>query len=197
MKKLIIFFAIMAAGLSLFAQDEFKLSKSTVSMAGTSTLHDWTADVTKVSGNGQLTFANNALTGIKSLNITMTTNSIKSSKGSTMDGNMYKELKAKNFPSMTYSLTKVTSITQKAGVYYLETEGKLTIAGTTNTITMSVTAKVNGNEVTFKGTKKLKMTDYKVEPPVMFLGTLKTDNNVTITFDVTLVGSTTSGLTKK
>ena len=189
MKRVIIFFALLVAGFSLVAQEEFKLTKSSVKMSGTSTLHDWTADVAKVSGNGQLTFANNVLTGIKSLNITMTTNSINSSKGSTMDNNMYRELKAKAFPNMTYTLAKVTSITQKAGVCYLETEGKLTIAGTTNTISMSVTGKQNGSEITFKGTKKLKMTDFKVEPPVMFLGTLKTDDNVTISFDATFVNA--------
>jgi hypothetical protein len=179
----------MAAGFSLMAQEEFRLAKSTVNMSGTSTLHDWTADVAKVSGNGQLTFANNALSGIKSLSITMTTNSIKSSKGSTMDNNMYKAMKAKEFPTMTYNLAKVTSITQKGGVYYLETEGKLTIAGTAKTIAMSVTGKQNGSEITFKGTKKLKMTEFKVEPPVMFLGTLKTDDNVTISFDATFVNA--------
>ncbi|MBK9015307.1 MAG: YceI family protein [Saprospiraceae bacterium] len=185
MKKVIIFFALLVAGFSLVAQEEFKLTKSSVKMSGTSTLHDWTADVSKVSGSGQLTFANNALNGIKSLNITMTTNSIKSSKGSTMDNNMYKELKAKAHPTMTYSLTKVTSISQKAGVYNLETEGKLTIAGTTKTISLSVTGKQSGSEITFKGSKKLKMTDFKVEPPVMFLGTLKTADDVTITFETT------------
>ncbi len=189
MKKLIILFALMAIGLGLSAQIEYKLSKSSVKMAGTSTLHDWTADVTKVSGNGQLTFVNNALTAIKSLNITMTTNSIKSSKGETMDNNMMKQLKAKDNPTMTYSLTKVTSITQKGGVYYLETEGKLTIAGTTKTVNLSVTGTVSGNQITFKGTKKLKMTDFKVEPPVLFLGTLKTDDNVTITFEATFAST--------
>lgn len=96
MKKLILLLAIMATGLGLMAQEEFKLTKSSMKMSGTSTLHDWTADVTKVSGHGQLTFANNALSGIKSLNITMRTNSIKSSKGETMDKNMMKALKAKD-----------------------------------------------------------------------------------------------------
>jgi len=189
MKKLIILFALMAIGLGLSAQIEYKLTKSSVKMAGTSTLHDWTADVTKVSGNGQLTFVNNALTALKSLTITMTTNSIKSSKGETMDNNMMKQLKAKDNPTMTYSLTKVTSITQKGGVYYLETEGKLTIAGTTKTVNLSVTGTVSGNQITFKGTKKMKMTDFNVEPPVLFLGTLKTDDNVTITFEATFAST--------
>lgn len=102
---------------------------------------------------------------------------------------MMKALKAKDNMTMTYALTKVTSITPKAGAYNLETEGKLTIAGITKTVNMSVTATVNGGQITFKGTKKLKMTDFNVEPPVMFLGTLKTDDNVTITFDVTLAST--------
>ena len=186
MKKLSILFALLIAGFGLLAQTEYKLTKSSIKLSGTSTLHDWTADVTKVSGSGQLTFTNNALSGIKSLNITMTTNSIKSSKGETMDKNMMKELKAKDHPTITYNIVKVTSISQKGGGYSLETEGKLTIAGTTKTINMSVTGTVSGGQVTFKGSKKLKMTDFNVEPPVLFLGTLKTDDNVTISFDVTL-----------
>lgn len=189
MKKISILLAFLAIGLGLSAQVEYKLTKSSVKMAGTSTLHDWTADVTKVSGNGQLTFANNALTGIKSLSITMTANSIKSNHGETMDKNMMKQLKAKDNPTMTYSLTKVSSISQKSGVYYLETEGKLTIAGTTKTVNLSVTGTASGNQLTFKGTKKLKMTDFNVEPPVLFLGTLKTDDNVTITFETTFASS--------
>jgi polyisoprenoid-binding protein YceI len=189
MKKLSILFALLIAGFGLVAQTEYKLSKSSIKMSGTSTLHDWTADVPKVSGSGQMTFTNNAFSGIKSLNITMTTNSIKSSKGETMDKNMMRELKAKENPTMTYNLTKVASITPKGSGYTLETEGKLTIAGTTKTINMTVTATVNGGQITFKGTKNVKMTDYNVEPPVMFLGTLKTDNNVDITFDATFAST--------
>ncbi len=189
MKKLSILFALLISGFALLAQVDYKMTKGTVKMSGTSTLHDWTADVTKVSGNGQLTFTNNALSSIKSLNITMTTNSIKSSKGETMDKNMMKELKAKENPSMTYALGKVISITPKNGAYNIETEGKLTIAGTTKTVNLSVVGTVSGSQITFKGSKKLKMTDYNVEPPVMFLGTLKTDDNVTITFDVTFASS--------
>jgi polyisoprenoid-binding protein YceI len=189
MKKLSILFALLIISLSLSAQVDYKMTKGAVKMEGTSTLHDWTADVTKVAGNGQLTFTNNALSAIKSLNITMTTNSIKSSKGETMDKNMMRELKAKDHPTMTYALTKVNSITPKGGAYNLETEGKLTIAGTTKTVNLNVTGTVSGGQITFKGSKKLKMTDYNVEPPVMFLGTLKTDDNVTITFDVTFAST--------
>jgi polyisoprenoid-binding protein YceI len=189
MKKITILFAIMAIGLGLFAQTEYKLTKSSVKMAGTSTLHDWTADVTKVSGSGQLTFTNNTLSNIKSLSVTMTTSSIKSNHGETMDKNMMKELKAKDNPTMAYSLAKVNSISQKAGVYYLETEGKLTIAGTTKTVNLTVTGTASGGQITFKGTKKLKMTDFNVTPPVLFLGTLKTDDNVTITFETTFAST--------
>jgi hypothetical protein len=34
------------------------------------------------------------------------------------------------------------------------------------------------------------MTDFNVEPPVMMLGALKTDDNVKITFETTFLGMT-------
>lgn len=194
MKNLILFLAILTAGSALFAQEEYRIVKSTVKMAGTSTLHDWTADVTKVNGNALLTFTNNTLSGVKSLNVTMNAATIKSSKGSTMDNNIYKAMKTKQYPDITYALTKVNSLTTKGGTYYLDTEGKLTMAGTTKVITMTVTGTTSGSGIVFKGSKKLKMTDFKIEPPVMFLGTLKTADDVTISFETTF---TTTGLTIK
>ncbi|MCF8247933.1 MAG: YceI family protein [Saprospiraceae bacterium] len=187
MKSLFFVFIAMTVGLHLSGQDNFKLAKSNVEMAGTSTLHEWTAVVTKVSGNGQLVLANNALNSIKSLDIIMATNSINGSEGAMMDKKMLKALKEKEYPSMTFSLTKVNSITQKAGEYLLETLGNLTIAGATRSIPLNVSSRLNGNEITFNGTIKVKMTDYKVAPPVMFLGAVKTDENVTISFEATFV----------
>ena len=35
--------------------------------------------------------------------------------------------------------------------------------------------------------KKIKMTDYKMDPPVMLLGTIKVGNEVTVEFDFVLV----------
>jgi polyisoprenoid-binding protein YceI len=102
-----------------------------------------------------------------------------------MDKNMNKTLKTEQHPKITFVLEKVKSITPKGNSYEIKADGKLTIAGTTKTISMTVSGQPKGNDIVFKGSQQVKMTDYNVEPPVMMLGTLKTANEVTINYEVT------------
>ncbi len=191
MKKSIILSILFLASVLTFSQEDYKITKSKVKITGTSTLHDWTADVTKLTGTGKLTFKNSALTGIENLTVSMEAATIKSSKGSMMDKKMSSALKAKDNPNIVFSLTKLTSVTAKNGGWEIKAEGKLTVAGTTKTIDLTAFGKTNGNgELTFTGSKKLKMTDFKVEPPVMMMGTLKTADDITISFETTLVKAT-------
>lgn len=193
MKKLIILFiCITAGGFATQAQLEYKLQNSHVQIAGTSTLHDWTADVTKSNGLAELNFSNGKLTSIENLNITMETKTIKSKKGAAMDKNMYKALKTDRYPTLSFTMTKVAQVSANK----VNAEGKLTIAGTTQTVTIQATSKSNANgEWIFSGSKLLKMTDYQVEPPVVLLGTLKTGNEITITFEMTF--SPATGLSQR
>lgn len=192
MKKLIILFICMTAGFAIQAQHEYKLLGSHVQIAGTSTLHDWTADVTKSNGTAELNFSDGKLTSIEHLTITMETKTIKSKKGATMDKNMYKALKTDRFPTLNFTLTKVAPVSGNK----VNAEGKLTIAGITQTVNILATSKSTANgEWVFSGSKALKMTDYQVEPPVVLLGTLKTGNEITITFEMTF--SPATGLSQR
>jgi polyisoprenoid-binding protein YceI len=186
MKRTFILSTMILAANLLLAQEEFKLVNSKVDIAGTSTLHDWTAEVTRVSGSGKISFKGKELSGITALSISLDAQSIKSEKGTTMDNNIYKTLKAKQYPAISFNLTKVNSITPKGGGYEVNADGKITIAGVTKTVNLLVNGTENNGGITFKGSKKLKMTDYGLEPPVMFLGTLKTGDEVTVRFEATL-----------
>jgi hypothetical protein len=42
---------------------------------------------------------------------------------------------------------------------------------------------VTNNNVTFTGKKTIKMTEFEVEPPTALLGTIKTGDEVTISFN--------------
>lgn len=182
MKKLILLLACITTTLALTAQDEFKVTKSKVQMSGTSTLHDWTADVTKTDGYATLALSNGNLTGLSNMTINMDARTIKSSKGATMDKNMYKTLKTEQHPTIKFVLTRVTSVAGNV----VKAEGKLTIAGTTKTVVLNANAKkLSPTDWVFSGSTDLKMTDFNVEPPVMMLGALKTDDNVKITFETT------------
>jgi polyisoprenoid-binding protein YceI len=75
----------------------------------------------------------------------------------------------------------------RGGNYDINTTGYLTIAGTTNKIDLYALGKVGSDgSITFSGSKKLKMTDYKIKPPTALMGTMTTGDEIEIVFQVTL-----------
>src|SRR5687768_12213543 len=102
MKSFILLFTCITLGLPVIAQEDYKLLQSNVQIKGTSTLHDWMADVTKSDGTAELVFTNGNLTAIKNLTIHMDARTIKGQKGSTMDKNMYKALKTDRYTTISF-----------------------------------------------------------------------------------------------
>lgn len=167
------------------AQEEFKLVRSTVKIEGTSTLHDWSAEVTKASGKAVMQEGGGNLS-ISSVNIDMEVGSVKSDKGSTMENNIYNALKGKTYPKITFQLTKVNSVSGTAADLTANVSGNLTIAGTTKAVDLAVKGKKKANgELEFSGTKKMKMTTFNVKPPSFMFGAMKTGDDITITFSAT------------
>ncbi len=161
----------------------YTLSKEyTVGIHGTSNLHDWEEKVLTVTGDGIVNWNGDATFDLHALNIKMEVHSIKSTEGSMMDKNTYKALKADNYPQITFTLiTPVKAV--PAGTHSIAANVNLSIAGITKAIDMTVTsaATANGN-ITFEGSKTIKMTDYGIKPPVALFGTMKTGNEITIHF---------------
>ncbi|MDX2245679.1 MAG: YceI family protein [Bacteroidia bacterium] len=170
-----------------FAQTTFKANENTeVKVTGTSTLHDWHANVKETKAEGVMIVTGNGLTALTSLKVSMKVESMDTGE-KMMDKNLYKALKSEANPYITYKLKEVKSITPSSGGYSLNTLGTLTIAGITKTVNLTVKAKVNTDgSVTFTGSHKLDMVEYQVEPPVAVFGTIKTGKDVTIEFKLTL-----------
>jgi hypothetical protein len=57
-------------------------------------------------------------------------------------------------------------------------------------VIMAVATMNADKSITYKGTYKLKMTDYKIDPPSIMLGAITTGNEVTIKFELLLKAST-------
>ncbi|MBK7408397.1 MAG: YceI family protein [Saprospirales bacterium] len=169
-------------------QSSYKLSKSSMTVSGSSNLHDWTSTVNDLKGQGTFVLTDNALTGINSLEISVPVTSIKSSKGSIMDGKTHGALKYKEYSLISYQLVRVDGIEKTATGYRVKTTGNLTIAGAKRSITMSVDGKLmSDGSLNFKGSKALKMTDFNVSPPTAMMGALTTGDDVTVNFDITLM----------
>lgn len=180
--------ALMVAGFLLstpavvYCQKNYSLKSHTISVDGTSTIHDWSSAVTKPEWTGQITTEGNAVKAFQNVTLTIPVTSIKSEKGGVMDDKTYEAFNHEKNPNITFKLTKatITGTTVKAN-------GTLTMAGVTKTIVVTATTKVNADgSVHLSGSHKLNMKDYKMTPPKAVMGTIKVGEKVTLLFELTL-----------
>jgi len=161
-------------------------ASSTISLKGTSTLHDFECSTKTIEGTIEIDHTGYVFT---SANISIPVYSLHSSSAS-MDDNMYDALKAKQYPKIQFSLL-TTDSTQlvRSGTTdsALNLRGNLTIAGKQKLIDLpAYVVKHENGTITVHGIKKLLMTDFGIDPPTFMLGVLKTGNEVTIEFSLDL-----------
>ncbi|MGB5930760.1 MAG: YceI family protein [Cyclobacteriaceae bacterium] len=158
---------------TLTADQEFKVE-------GTSTIHDWEMISDKARGEAKIDIKGQKIENIKSLSITLPTNSLKSGKNS-MDDNAYEALNARQHPKIQFELTEVESITAQI----IKAKGKITIAGTTREVLIDVTYKVSENTIVFTGEFPITFKQFDVDPPKAVFGTITTGNELKISFKTT------------
>lgn len=157
---------------------------------GDSNVRSWGADVKDVNGNlvlaevDELTLENLSADLFKELTLTIPVESLDSgSRGLT--NNMKKYLKGDDYPEITFTLSDVTNIQLQGESAIITADGVINAAGVDNNVTMEVTASLNSDgSMNFRGEKEILMTDFNIDPPTAVLGTVKSDNEVLITFNV-------------
>jgi YceI-like domain len=178
------------------AQDfVLKASKSTIQ--GTSSLHDWESTITKLEYKGNFTVENKLVKSIKSVEVTIPVVSIKSTKGKMMDNKTYDAFLYEKNPTITFLLTNSQLRPEGSGQAF-DATGYLTMAGMMKTIKLTGLVKVLANgDVQLTLSKKLKMTDFKMEQPTAMMGTITVGDEVTLNFDLTLTPSPADQQAKK
>jgi len=180
MRKIpIILFVLIA--FQIQAQTKYNMKPGyDIHVAGTSSLHDWEMTSDNSKGSMVASIESDKLAKVKELKITVVTESLKSGK-SGMDKNAYEALKSKDNKEVTFTSTKV-----KVSGELVTATGELCIAGAKKNTTITATCAVQSNgEINCKGSKKIKMTEYNVDPPTAMFGTIKTGDDLEIVFDVT------------
>ena len=169
---------IAVASISAIADVPYKLDKqnSTMTISGTSTIHDWEMDVEELSGTLSVT---DALDKLVSGDLTINVESI-ISEHSLMNKKTYDALKEDDFPQI-----KVKLIEAEGNLTSGNAKVELVIAGKTQQVTDSyqINDLENGN-FSITGELELKMTDFNVEPPVVLMGTIKTGDLVKINYNL-------------
>ena len=197
-KTLLIFGFLFYVFLYANAQVEFKVGEeSTMTITGTSTIHDWISKVNEIKGT--YLFKDNIKDKklpksgsiVDKIRMEIPVLSIESPRGATMDNKTYNALKSEEHPDIIFEVThdKIESITDpNSASFKLNVTGNLTIAGYTREITLILDGqKVGQDMLKFKGSFPIDMITYEIEPPTAMFGQIKTGKDVTIDFELTLV----------
>ncbi|MES2765958.1 MAG: YceI family protein [Bacteroidota bacterium] len=190
--KIALFAVMMMIGVSSSnAQQVYNLSAgSELKVSGTSTLHDWTMKSTSGSGKATFTMAGDQLQSISSLSVSLKVQSLKSGK-SGMDDKAYEALKAKENPTITFTLREMKNLKQSGSAITYTAIGDLTVSGVKRAVTFTGTGKAVADKFQFDGKTSFKLTDFKMDPPTAMFGTIKTGDDVTVSFNVTFKNSAT------
>lgn len=158
-----------------------------MSISGTSNLHDWSTNVEKIQLQAEMELVNGFVSSVGTVTLSANVSSIKSDKGSVMDSKTKEALKGDKHPVITYKLKQVAIQEQKNKISLLKTEGSLTIAGVTRQVKMDVFARQLPNgDIEVWGANDLKMSDYGMKAPTALMGSIKTGDQVKVTFSVVL-----------
>ena len=168
-------------------------SGSFVRIEGTSSLHDWKMEGSAIHGElSSLPFAllsNGPRQAIQSeASVSIPVTSIRS-EHKKMDKLMAEALKADANPTIKYELTSAV-LASPGARFVVNTGGKLTIAGVTRDVTMQVTGTRDPNgRYVFTGKLPIRMSDYGIKPPTAMMGTVRTANDVNVSFRWALEGA--------
>lgn len=191
MKNVMLFLStcvlIWVSALELNGQVAYTAKSTKMQIKGTSSLHEWESDATKVTADAKVKVAAGKLEDITSMTVTVGVKAIKSTKGKIMDDKTYEAFKADANPTIVFQLTDVESITASGSGFAVKAKGNLSMAGSKKPISMTVTATVaSSGVITFKGSKKLNMTDYGMVPPKALAGSIKVGPEVEIEFELSM-----------
>ena len=165
------------------------LSSATLSLRGTSTMHPYTVSTKALKVSAANTSAADVQgllqpDALQGFELQIPVNTFRSDKDG-LTKQMFKAMKADKHPTITFRLDSYT-VERAAGGATVKPKGTLTVAGVERPIDMVLEVSEQADRLHVRGTRDLLMTDFGIKPPTMFMGMLKTDDKVTITFELQL-----------
>jgi polyisoprenoid-binding protein YceI len=166
------------------------VASSTVTVTGTTNVHGYTATTTAVrvtsaktgAFDGDLWKLVETPALVEAFEITIPAASLHSTKDG-IDKNMHKAMKVTEHKDITF---RVKSLQSRGAAGAIRALGSLTIAGVTKDITLDLTAKRAGANLSLAGELPLLMTDYGIAPPKAMMGMMKTDPKIVISVALVL-----------
>ncbi len=189
---------ICIIGTKVYAQEVTKTVYKTLPgskfwIKGTSTINDFTCSTQKIVGYGSLS---NSLDSLKEdtektrldtdkVVIWIPVKSFDCGRNA-LNNDMYHAMKSDKYPEIYYVLTSAKLITpydSTDSTFVLESIGKLTISGKTNTVNIKINIhKLPNDELKLTGSLPISMHDYGIIPPTAFWGLIRAHDKLIIDF---------------
>lgn len=176
--KMKLLLTYLAIGFMMVAAWDFKAltDQSSMSITGTSTVHDWESNVASFEVTGR--YEDDRFLNVRAV---IPAHKIESGNG-IMDDKTYDALKAEKHPNIIFAAPELLIRNGKA-----QGKGTLKIAGVSKDIAIDAVSKhTSSGMIQVKGKVSLKMSDFGIEPPKAMFGTLTTGDLVTINYELTL-----------
>ncbi|TJY36247.1 YceI family protein [Pontimicrobium aquaticum] len=180
---IVVIFSLLLLNVKAYSQSYvLDKSNSTITVSGTSSLHDWDIISNNFSGNIQL--KDSVTAQIETLFVSIPSESLKSGKKA-MDKKTYKALKTDDYSTISFKMVKVKSSKKvDDSTFEMKLVGEITICDVTKLLGIDFLLSKTGENINATGSCKMKMTDFKVVPPTALLGTIKTGDDISIKFNV-------------
>lgn len=177
---ILLVFLLVAGSFSGYSQTKYVLSASPeFKVEGGSTLHDWHMVSKTATGEGLFVVESGQFKSAKSLSISLQAETLKSgTKG--LDTNAYKALNTAKNKDIKFTLKELTG----SGTSFVA-KGDLTIAGVTKPVSFPVKMTPSAGKFTFEGSLDTKLTTFSVTPPTALMGTVKTNDEIKLSFKST------------
>jgi polyisoprenoid-binding protein YceI len=182
-------FALVLISIGTIAADANPPTGSTVSVksarltiSGTSTMHDYALVTTTLNVVSTAADAGSLLDAgaLQSFALQIPVNSFTTDKDG-LKKKMLETIKGDKHPFITFELDDYAAA---AGV--VRAKGTLTVAGVAQPVDLELQVTETADGVQVKGTRALSMKAFGIKAPTMFMGMLKTNDQVTITFELQL-----------
>jgi len=194
MKPIFYLIVLFIVTTSAAAQDVYTVKSVKASVLGTSTLHDWDSDITRIECTARFKTDKGQLQRIENIKAKVEVTGIKSHEGKLMDSKTYEAFKYEQNPTIIFEASDAeVNITN--GTAIIKANGNLTMAGVTKAIVLEATGKtLAGGDIQIDVSKALNMTEYEMQPPTAVLGTIKVGPVVTVKVSLTLTRTPASSL---
>lgn len=157
---------------------------------GDSNVHKWESSIETLTGTASISYNEQGEIQIRECQVNIPVASIKSSKGKRMDKNTMKALKEKEYPAIEFALLDFNNLVMDGDTFTADAKGNLTITGATKEIDLKINGSlIENGSIKIQCSKDLKMTDFGIKPPTALLGTMRTKDDITIEFNITLNNS--------